>query len=132
MQLLHYRSISDSQLFYNFRLFFNWVSVKSGSWWWTGRPGVLRFMGSQRVGHNWVTDLIWSDNIILLSYVEHNDSIFVKIVLHLKLLQSNGCIYLCCTMYPCGLSMLYIVVCILPLSLPFMLLKQHKPSTLLH
>ena len=31
------------------------------SWWWTARPGVLRFMGSQRVGHNWVTDLIWSD-----------------------------------------------------------------------
>ena len=30
-------------------------------WWWTGRPGVLRFMGSQRVGHNWGTDLIWSD-----------------------------------------------------------------------
>ena len=35
-----------------------WVSVNSGSWWWTGRPGVLRFMGSQRVGHDWVTDLI--------------------------------------------------------------------------
>ena len=31
-----------------------WVCVKSGSWWWTGRPGVLRFMGSQRVRHNWV------------------------------------------------------------------------------
>ena len=31
-----------------------------GSWWWTGRPGVLQFMGSQRVGHNWATDLIWS------------------------------------------------------------------------
>ena len=29
-----------------------WVRVDSGSWWWTGRPGVLRFMGSQRVGHN--------------------------------------------------------------------------------
>ena len=29
----------------------------------TGRPGVLRFMGSQRVGHDWVTDLIWSDLI---------------------------------------------------------------------
>ena len=28
-------------------------------WWWTGRPGVLRFMGSQRVGHNWVTELNW-------------------------------------------------------------------------
>ena len=37
-----------------------WVSVNSGSWWWTGRPGVLRFMGSQRVGHDWATDLIWS------------------------------------------------------------------------
>ena len=34
-----------------------WVWVNSGSWWWTGRPGVLRFMGSQRVGHNWATDL---------------------------------------------------------------------------
>ena len=31
-----------------------------GSWWWTGRPGVLRFMGLQRVGHDWVTELNWS------------------------------------------------------------------------
>ena len=31
---------------------------------WTGRPGVLRFMGLQRVGHNWATDLIWSLNLI--------------------------------------------------------------------
>ena len=37
-----------------------WVWVNSRSWWWTGRPGVLRFMGSQRVGHDWATDLIWS------------------------------------------------------------------------
>ena len=29
----------------------------SGSWWWTGRPGVLQFMGSQRVGHDWTTEL---------------------------------------------------------------------------
>ena len=36
-----------------------WVSVNSGSWWWTGRPGVLRFMGSQRVRHDWVTELNW-------------------------------------------------------------------------
>ena len=41
-----------------------WVSVNSGSWWWTGRPGVLQFMGSQRVGHDWATDLIWSDSIL--------------------------------------------------------------------
>ena len=34
-----------------------WVWVNSRSWWWTGRPGVLRFMGSQRGGHNWATEL---------------------------------------------------------------------------
>ena len=33
------------------------VWVNSGSWWWTGRPGVLRFMGSWRVGHDWATEL---------------------------------------------------------------------------
>ena len=36
-----------------------WVWVSSGSWWWTGRPGVLQSMGSQRVEHNWVTELNW-------------------------------------------------------------------------
>ena len=36
-----------------------WVWVNSGSWWWTGRPGVLQFMASQRVGHDWVTELNW-------------------------------------------------------------------------
>ena len=34
-----------------------WVWVDFGSWWWTGRPGVLRFMGLQRVGHDWATEL---------------------------------------------------------------------------
>ena len=34
--------------------------VDSGSWWWTGRPGVLQFMGSQRVRHDWVTELNWT------------------------------------------------------------------------
>ena len=38
-----------------------WVLVNSRSWWWTGRPGMLRFMGSQGVGQDWATDLIWSD-----------------------------------------------------------------------
>ena len=37
-----------------------WVWVNSGSWWWTGRPGVLRFMGLQRVGHDWATELNWT------------------------------------------------------------------------
>ena len=34
-----------------------WVWVNSGGWWWTGRPGVLQSMVSQRVGHGWVTEL---------------------------------------------------------------------------
>ena len=34
-----------------------WVWVNSGSWWWTRRPGVLQFMGSQRVRQDWVTEL---------------------------------------------------------------------------
>ena len=37
-----------------------WVWVNSKSWWWTGRPGVLQFMGSQRVGHDWKTELNWT------------------------------------------------------------------------
>ena len=37
-----------------------WVWVNSGSWWWTGRPGMLQSMGSQRVGHNWATELNWT------------------------------------------------------------------------
>ena len=38
-----------------------WVWVNSRSWWWTQRPGVLRFMGSQRVGHDWATELNWTE-----------------------------------------------------------------------
>ena len=37
-----------------------WVWVNSRSWWWRGRPGVLQFMGLQRVGHDWVTVLNWT------------------------------------------------------------------------
>ena len=38
-----------------------WVWVNSGSWWWTGRPGMLQFMGLQRVGHNWASELNWTE-----------------------------------------------------------------------
>ena len=38
-----------------------WVWVDSGCWWWTGKPGVLQFMGSQRVWHDWVTELNWTE-----------------------------------------------------------------------
>ena len=42
-----------------------WVWVNSGSYWWTGRPGVLQFMGSQRVGRNWATELNWMLNMVV-------------------------------------------------------------------
>ena len=36
-----------------------WVWVSSGSWWWTRRPGMLQSVGSQRVRHDWATELNW-------------------------------------------------------------------------
>ena len=41
------------------------VWVNSGSWWWTGRPGMLQFMGSKRVGHDWVSELNWTELMVL-------------------------------------------------------------------
>ena len=38
-----------------------WVWVSSGSWWWTGKPGVLQSTGSQRVGQDWANKLNWTD-----------------------------------------------------------------------
>ena len=38
-----------------------WFWVNSESWWWTGRPGMLQSMGSQRVGQDWVTELGWTE-----------------------------------------------------------------------
>ena len=51
-----------------------WVWVNSGSWWWTGRPGWLR-MGLERVGHNWATELNWTEllyNIVLVSAISQH------------------------------------------------------------
>jgi len=45
-----------------------WVWVNSRSWWWTGRPGVLWFMGLQRVGHYWATELNWTERIRMIMY----------------------------------------------------------------
>ena len=41
--------------------------VDSRSRWWTGRPGVLQFMGSQRVEHDWATELNWTDATLVLT-----------------------------------------------------------------
>ena len=41
-----------------------WVWIDSGSWWWTGRPGMLQLMGSQRVRHNCATKLNWTEYLL--------------------------------------------------------------------
>ena len=46
-----------------------WIWVNFGSWWWTGRPGVLPFMGSQRLRHNWVTEMNWTELILYLDFI---------------------------------------------------------------
>ena len=49
-----------------------WVWVDSGSWWWTGRPGVLQFMGLQRVGHDWTALHWWDSRHVLIYQVVHH------------------------------------------------------------
>ena len=41
-----------------------WVWACSGSWWWTGKPGMLQFMGLHRIRHDWATELTWIDEFI--------------------------------------------------------------------
>ena len=58
-----------------------WAWVNSGSWWWTGRPDVLQSMGLQRVGHNWVTELKWTEldkfrNLFSLKREEESQGFF--------------------------------------------------------
>ena len=61
-----------------------WVWVNSGSWWWTGRPGMLRFMGSQRVRHDWATELNWTDTFSSLSWHREHLRLAESVVAQLK------------------------------------------------
>ena len=82
-----------------------WISVNSRSWWWTGRPGVLRFMGLQRVRHYWATKLNWysfrincqnffqSDGIILnthLHYIKHGKALIASYPYHYLMLSASS------------------------------------------
>ena len=65
-----------------------WVWVNSGIWWWTERPGVLQFMGSQRVGHDWVTELNYKKNWKAIWQNATMNSTYlwaVRLYLHFKL-----------------------------------------------
>ena len=58
----------DKMVGWHHRLDGTWVWVDSRSWWWTGRPGILQFMGLQRVRHDWVTELNWTEYSIVYTY----------------------------------------------------------------
>ena len=68
-----------------------WVWVHSGSWWWAWRPSVLQFIGSQRVGHDWATELNWTSAVVLLILflfhsLYHHCSASILMVLDLRVL----------------------------------------------
>ena len=48
-----------------------WVWASSGSWWWTGKSGILQSMGSQKVGHDWATVLNWTDRYFVFHLRSH-------------------------------------------------------------
>ena len=56
-----------------------WVWIGFRRWWWTGKPGVLQSMGSQRVRHDWVTGLNWTELnwTELRYYIEYPKAIFI-------------------------------------------------------
>ena len=54
----------------------SWVSASSRSWWWTEKPGMLQSMGSQRVRHDWATELNWTEH--RMTVLKHISYIKVK------------------------------------------------------
>ena len=86
-----------------------WVWVNSRSWWWTGRPGVLQFMGSQRVRHDWVTELNWTDSVSwwrLSVGWSHNMRLLQKLSSFISL---EGCVAASCLCSHCS-SVTYLAV----------------------
>ena len=84
-----------------------WVWVNSGSWWWIGRPGVLWSMGSQRVGHNWVTELNWTElNTVLVFFFLAYFTLYNRLQFHpshqnwFKCILFNGWVILHCVYVP--------------------------------
>ena len=55
--------VSDAELVASLT-WWTWVWASSRSWWWTGRPGVLRSTGSRRVRHDWAKELNWTDELV--------------------------------------------------------------------
>ena len=77
-----------------------WVWINSRSWWWTGRPGVLQSMRLQRVGHDWRTDLNWTElrvqvspgSTLIFSFIQHFhllDSLFLNFISYYNAYKNN-------------------------------------------
>ena len=81
LQLSHYLNCDGGKIYMSPSITdsMDWVWVNSRSWWRTGRPGVLQFMGSQRVGHDWATELNWS-NVYVLFPAIWSASVFLQLL----------------------------------------------------
>ena len=72
-----------------------WVWVNAGSRWWKGKPGVLQSVGSQKVGHNWVTELKWTEKAkIMLEMRKSSVSKKWKNNVEGNLVQDSNCSFL--------------------------------------
>ena len=81
-----------------------WVWVNSMSWWWTGKPGVLQFMGSQRVGHNWATEQNWTETFLSVQFSNIKYiHVIVQPSLPCFLKLCVFCAQSCLTLYDCSL-----------------------------
>ena len=56
-----------------------WVWVNSGSWWWTGRPGVLQSTGLHRIEHDWATELNWTEHLLKKEWNSNLSSPYVQL-----------------------------------------------------
>ena len=86
-----------------------WVWVNSVSWWWTGRPGVLQFMGSQRVRHDWATELTEIPNTHTQIYMVFDNLWIILIFLCLPFTHSHTqqLIWRICLWYSTSGNMVY-------------------------
>ena len=100
---------------------FKCVWVDSGSWWWKGRPAVLQFMGLQRVGHDWATELIWTKS--KLKFYELIMKIhWIKCGKILGIISSNYMTYI----YLCAYIFIHIIF---PSQFSFLFLVWHFNCT---
>ena len=68
-----------------------WVWVNLRNWWWTGRPGLLQSMGSQRVGHDWTTELNWIEiPLIVCMRFLYSESVSGLCSVHFHLTPDNS------------------------------------------